>query len=145
MWTNYLLQNEVAREPMCHPFCAWTNQPTNQPTKSSSSHKQLFSTHSLGHLLLRLLSHPLNSQIRCFRPTIVYHLSHYFLISKDPWHIILYHFTSRNSFSNIEFICIFIHFDKTFFFRSFLPINSKAQYIYGSKFSVEIACSHSIN
>ena len=50
------------------------------------------------HNLLRLLSHSLNSQIRHFRPTIIYHLSHYFSISKDPWHNILYHFASWNLF-----------------------------------------------
>ena len=66
-------------------------------TSSSSSHIRPATIYHpfYPHNLFRLLSHSLNSQIRHFRPTIIYHLSHYFSISKDPW---LYHFTFWNLF-----------------------------------------------
>ena len=113
---------------------------------------------SIPHLLLgnllRLLSHPTDNylphfllaqslsssitspefaHIRHFRPTIIYHLSHYFSISKDPWHNILNHFTSWNLFLAHSIHLYHYQLREKYtgssfpFFRSFLSINTKDQ------------------
>ena len=124
MWINCLPQIDEARA--CTPICNWTKSPssdrqifTTLSTRTSPSSSITFTefANSIPHLLLghlRLLSRPTGNYLPHFllaqspsssitfpefaNSTIIYHLFHYFSISKDPWHNILNHFTSWNLF-----------------------------------------------